>query len=660
MARLKMSSFFSARSSLLASVALLVLVPGAQAFDRTGPAGEGYAITVSEPAATYPLPLADNYRNQTGKNEKGEAVRAYDDRDNPIIEILSGFNRIWTLGDEKWADGGANGDGPADFSHVKIVDPAVWQENMRYVLSVTGENRTRAAAFEAYMNDRRSQGYSVIDGMGPLAAWYREGAGATTTINHKLADFDPNEVIARKEDDKGTEAGAADSELKDFVAFMKVIRGPEGTTSPAKYFYSTPRPWRMNAKGEVIETGKETIGDRSFESHDSDPGVIVPALKYARENRGRGKDGGFPSGHTNAAYLAAIAYAYAVPERFSELLTAASELGESRIVAGMHSPLDVIGGRITATAMAAAMLQDPKNAEVKKAAHAALQAYFAKRLPQGQSLIDFAHGAKPDVDQFADAAKNGADYRRRMTYSFSRDKAAGDAPMVVPKGAEVLLETRLPYLDAAQRRAVLFSTGIEAGYPLLDDSNGWGRINLVAAASGYGAFDGDVEVTMDAAGGGFNAADRWTNDIAGAGRLVKSGSGALTLGGHNSYGGGTILTEGTLVASSADALGTGGVLVSGGTLSLGGETDLVIGGDYAQSGGTLAVDPQKATLRIKGNAVLDGATLKLVFDGGAPAAGTRFDVISANGLTGTFATIDAGNVKLRPVYTGSALSVVVE
>nr|WP_254229153.1 phosphatase PAP2 family protein [Agrobacterium salinitolerans] len=411
MAKLKMSSIPSARSALPASVALLMLVSSAEAFDSNALAGQGYTIAVPEPVARYPLPLADNYRNQTGKNEKGEAVRAYDDRDNPIIEILSGFNRIWTLGDEKWADGGANGDGPAEFSHVKIVDPAIWQENMRYVLSVTGENRTRAAAFEAYMNDRRSQGYSVIDGMGPLAAWYREGAGATTTINHTLADFDPNEVIARKEDDKGTEAGAADSELKDFVAFMKVIRGPEGTTSPAKYFYSSPRAWRMNDKGEVIETGKETIGDRSFEGYESDPGVVVPALKYVRETRGRGKDGGFPSGHTNAAYLAAIAYAYAVPERFSELLTAASELGESRIVAGMHSPLDVIGGRITATAMAAAMLQDPKNTEVKKAAHAALQAYFTKRLPQGQSLIDFAHGEKPDVDQFADAAKNGADYR---------------------------------------------------------------------------------------------------------------------------------------------------------------------------------------------------------------------------------------------------------
>ncbi len=660
MAKLKMSFFPSARSALLASVALLVLVPNAHAFERTAPAGQGYAITVPEPAVKYPLPLSDTYRNQTGKNTRGEDVRAYDDRDNPIIEILSGFNHIWTLGDGKWADGGANGDGPSDFSHVKIVNPDIWRENMRYVLSVTGENRTRATALEAYMNDRRSQGYSVIDGMGPLAAWYREGAGATTTINHTLADFDPNEVITRKEDDKGTEAGAADSTLKDFVAFMKVIRGPEGTTSPAKYFYSSPRPWRMNDKGEVIETGAETIGDRKFETYETHPGVVVPALKYARENRGRGKDGGFPSGHTNAAYLAAIAYAYAVPERFSELLTAASELGESRIVAGMHSPLDVIGGRITATAMAAAMLQDPKNAEVKKAAHETLNAYFTRRLPEGQSLIDFAHGEKPDADRFADTATNAADYRQRMTFSFSRDKTTGDVPMVVPKGAEVLLETRLPYLDAAQRRAVLFSTGIEAGYPLLDDSNGWGRINLVAAAAGFGAFNGDVDVIMDAAAGGFNAADRWTNDIAGAGRLVKSGSGALTLTGANSYSGGTVLQEGALVASSAGALGTGGVLVSGGTLSLKGDSEVVIGGDYAQTGGTLALGPQKAPLHIKGNAALDDATLRLVFDGVAPPAGTRFDVITANGLTGTFAAIDAGDVKVRPIYTGSGLSVVVE
>ncbi|POO56012.1 acid phosphatase [Agrobacterium rosae] len=648
------------RSALLASVAVFGIASQAQAFDTSEPSGVGFGISVPAPPAQYPLPITENYHNQTGKNAKGEEVRAYDDKDNPVIELLSGFNRIWTLGDEKWADGGANGDGPTDYSKVKILNPDIWTENMRYVLSVTGKNRTDAEALNAYLNDRRSQGYSVIEGLGPLADWYREGAGATTTINHTLKDFNVNEIITKREDDKGTEAGAPDSELKDFVAFMKLMRGPEGTTSPAKYFYSTPRPWRMNAKGEVIETGTETIGDKTFERYETEPDVTVPALRYARENRGRAKDGGFPSGHTNAAYLSAIAYAYAVPERFSELLTKASELGDTRIVAGMHSPLDVIGGRITATAIAAAILHDPKVADAKKAAHDEVQAYLSKRLPQGESLRDYAHSADISTDRFANDALNTADFRKRMTYSFSRDTAAPQAAMVVPEGAEVLLETRLPYLDDAQRRAVLFSTGIESGYPLLDDSNGWGRINLVAAASGYGSFNGDVTVAMDAAVGGFNAQDRWTNDISGPGRLVKTGTGALDLDGANSYSGGTVLKDGILAAASSTALGTGSVLVSGGTLKLAASDAVNVSGDYSQTGGTLSLDAKHTALHIKGKAVIGGAVLQLNFEGDAPISGSKFEVLSADGLSGTFASIETNGVTVRPVYTGTTLSVIVE
>lgn len=44
--------------------------------------------------------------------------------------------------------------------------------------------------------------------------------------------------------------------------------------------------------------------------------------------------------------------AYSVPEQYSELMLRASELGYDRIVAGMHSCLDVIGGRMTSTAIA--------------------------------------------------------------------------------------------------------------------------------------------------------------------------------------------------------------------------------------------------------------------------------------------------------------------
>lgn len=82
--------------------------------------------------------------------------------------------------------------------------------------------------------------------------------------------------------------------------------------------------------------------------------------------------------------------------------------------------------------------------------------------------------------------------------------------MTVPKGAEVLLETRQPYLDSTQRRWVLATTGLPSGYPVLDDAEGWGRLNLFSAADGYGAFVNNVTVNMDASKG---VSMRW---IAGA------------------------------------------------------------------------------------------------------------------------------------------------
>jgi hypothetical protein len=76
------------------------------------------------------------------------------------------------------------------------------------------------------------------------------------------------------------------------------------------------------------------------------------------------------------------------------------------------------------------------------------------------------------------------------------------APVAAPAGAEVLLETRLPYLDAAQRREVLRTTGLPAGNPILDGPEQWGRLGLFTAADGYGAFDTTVAVALDAAAGG--------------------------------------------------------------------------------------------------------------------------------------------------------------
>ncbi|XVU22595.1 autotransporter-associated beta strand repeat-containing protein [Actinoplanes sp. CA-054009] len=235
----------------------------------------------------------------------------------------------------------------------------------------------------------------------------------------------------------------------------------------------------------------------------------------------------------------------------------------------MHSPVDVIGGRILATALAAAILGDPANAALKTAAVAQAAAYFGS-----------VSGPLPG-DAYADRAANRRIVEPRLTYGLPRGRAT--TPLVVPPGAEVLLETRLPYLSADQRREVLRTTGLGGGHPLLDGPEHWGRLDLWAAADGYGAFARDVAVSLDGPG-------TWRNDIDGPGGLTKSGSGALTLTGANCYRGGTTLTAGTLAAGSPRAFGAGPLLTTGGTLAVrAGQTLDVPGGLTIGHGTTLEI-----------------------------------------------------------------------
>lgn len=58
-----------------------------------------------------------------------------------------------------------------------------------------------------------------------------------------------------------------------------------------------------------------------------------------------------------------------------------------------------------------------------------------------------------------------ASFLKRMTFNFS--PTASTAAPVVPKGAEMLLETRLPYQTPSQRRVVLKTTAMASGYPIM-------------------------------------------------------------------------------------------------------------------------------------------------------------------------------------------------
>ncbi|SEW35965.1 acid phosphatase [[Clostridium] fimetarium] len=492
----------------------------------------------------------DVYKNNSSSNKTPVT--------NPSIGVLSGFLNLWTPG-ATWDTG-------------TKLNTSVLDANIQKVASITS-NSTAAQKTQAYLDDRRNQNYSIITGLGSYTDNFITGANATTSVT----DVIPANATTVKYDDTASAWADENSSLGNIVKLVNMVRNSSASTSSAKAYYQYMRPYRWNTAVSVIPN-------------------LVPCISPTPAS-----DGGFPSGHTNAGYLASLSLAYAVPQRFQEMLTRASDLGNNRVIAGMHSCFDVIGGRMTSTAIVASALNDPANAALKQSAYT-----------QAQSTLLTQTGTS--VDKYSGYATNLKNYTDRLTYGFAQTGDTTKA-MVVPKGAEVLLETRLPYLDATQRRWVLYSTGLASGYPVLDDVEGWGRLNLFAAANGYGAMNNDVTVTMDASKGGYNASDNWKNDISGSGTLTKQGTGTLILSGNNTYTGGTVLAQGILEADSSKAFGTGNVSNNGGTISENVPDSLTIKGNFSQSqNGTLElnIDSSDDLLNITGEATL-GGTLKLNF-----------------------------------------------
>jgi outer membrane autotransporter protein len=216
------------------------------------------------------------------------------------------------------------------------------------------------------------------------------------------------------------------------------------------------------------------------------------------------------------------------------------------------------------------------------------------------------------------------------------------APQVT--GAAALVWQAFPYFTNDLVRQTILGTADPLGGSQPNPTFGYGELDVGKAVQGPAQFNwGNVSVTFD------NLTSTWSNDITGAGGLIKSGTGTLVLAGNDTYTGGTQVLGGALQAAHplpGDAtVGTGatldavpgvtGALTNSGTVVVrGGNTN--VGGDYTQtSGGVLSVS-LGSILAVTGNAQLAG-TLNVLGEDSGYVTSAHQDVLTAGGTrTGTF------------------------
>ncbi|MCM2677658.1 hypothetical protein [Alkalicoccobacillus plakortidis] len=245
------------------------------------PQGTTEEVNTDAPVGEQALSAVDHGENANDDTLKNIAET------NPFIHILDGFDQVWSMNQPDWRDGtaltvpGENGevadygDGPtvyfdgykndqtkvvADkktYANTEIRDPTTWEANIRYVEQVTN-NRTDQEALEAYYDDQRDKIYSMMDGFGPLANTYVDIVQPKTNVIRSADEMDKLLEETTVEDESQGMGVWEGTELEDTLDLVDLIRFRNPSSSnPSKYFYSSPRPYRMNSNGEVKEVVDE-------------------------------------------------------------------------------------------------------------------------------------------------------------------------------------------------------------------------------------------------------------------------------------------------------------------------------------------------------------------------------------------------------------------
>ncbi len=467
------------------------------------------------------------------------------------------------------------------------------------------------------------------------------------------------------------EIGGIAGEMKGYFASLPAPTYNAAYTVLPQYTSQNPKNPRPFVLFEAINANPWTTGQTSALAVTIQQSSTVPPGFQPQAWGGYVTSPGFPSGHSTAGNTLAILTGIMAPQYYKDFLMAGIEFALSRNIFGIHHPLDTIGGRLIATYNIAQWLNGagynaslaelgPASAELQALVGGGNASPYAAAC--GDNIVGCIRaGAIPTAAEFA-APRNY--YTSYLTYGLPSIGTTGLPPMV-PQGAEALIAARFPYLSAAQRREVLATTEIDSG-SVFDNGSGWARLNLYAAADGFGALNCGGEgatgciqvVTLSRAAGGYSAFDVWANDISGDGGLTLAGDGALILAGNSSYTGGTTVSGGLLSVTGSL---TGPVTIAPGAGFYNAGTVTAVGGSLVVNDGALLNDGTLASSVLSsgifGNngAVIGSVTSYDQYFGAGSVSG-NLNILAGSVATGaSLGTITVGgNVVIGPGAVYSA------
>lgn len=377
----------------------------------------------------------------------------------------------------------------------------------------------------------------------------------------------------------------------------------------------------------------------------------------------------FPSGHTTYAYTDGILLAMLVPQQYQSMLARAADYANSRIVLGVHYPLDIIGGRALATYDLAQAFTNP--AYINNAATTGTALNLPNQFVQAQGQIQAylaaqcgntvaacaASAANTTGDPYVPSAANQAAYQSRLTYGLPtltfaqapREQAPASGPdasiLLAPLygGSTTAARAIAPggglygQLTSDTINQIVVNTETNAlaafyGTPL----SYWSRVDLYSAAGYFGNVTGTLQM---------DPTDRLTIDvgIGQGGALYANG----TITGTAFVGAGGLLGgSGTLGGISALSGGTVAPGNSIGTLNVTGNVAFAPGSAYqveANAGG------QSDRITAGGSATLSGGTVQVLAASGAYNPRTTYAILTAaGGVSGQFAGITSNMAFLSP------------